>query len=272
MRSSATVVCQIWVKYRWNLVIAWQNVLFRRGSIKRLVLQTTYRYKDEPFRNYLYGSGLPYCVVTRSDLMRVSHSRTSNWKFLKFWNIFDLHRSPVSREPLGLGAPYLLCLLYVPVPTNCVTGKALTCVVQGCHGCCQIWVKYSWNLVIAWQNVLFRRGSIKRLVLQMTYRYRGEPFRNYFYRIGLPYCVVTRSDLMRVSHSRTPNWKFLKFWNIFDLHRSPVSREPLGLAAPYFLCFLYVPVATNCVIGKALTCVVQPRLSVKFGWNIGEIL
>ena len=136
---------------------------------------------------------------------------------------------------------------------------------------CQIWEKYSWNLVIAWQNVLFRRGSIKRLVLQMTYRYMGEPFRNYFYWVGLPYCVVTRSDLMRVSHSRTSNWKFLKFWNIFDLHRSPVSREPLGLGAPYLLCLLYVPVPTNGVIGKALTCVVQPRFSVKRGWNIVEI-
>ena len=136
---------------------------------------------------------------------------------------------------------------------------------------CQIWVKYSWNLVIAWQNVLFRRGSIKGLVLQMTYRYRAEPFRNYFYRIGLPYCVVTRSDHMRVSHSGTSNWKFLKWLNIFDLHRSRVSREPLGLGAPYLLCLLYLPVPTNCVIGKALTCVVQPRQPVKFGWNIGEI-
>ena len=255
MRSLATAARQIWVKYRWNLVIAWQNVRFRRGSIKRLVLQTIYRYRAEPFRNYFYRIGLPYCVVTRSDHMRVSHSGTSNWKFLKFWNIFDLHRGPVSREPFGLGASYLLCLLYVPVPTNCVIGKALTCVVSATV-VCQIWVKYSWNLVIAWQNVLFRRGSIKRLVLQMTYRYMGEPFRNYFYRIGLPYCVVTRSDLMRVSHSRTPNCKFLKFWNIFDLYRSPVSREPVGLAAPYFLCFLYDRVATTCVIGNALTCVV----------------
>ena len=135
----------------------------------------------------------------------------------------------------------------------------------------QIWVKYRWNLVIAWQNVRFRRGSIKRLVLQTTYRYTAEPFRNYFYRIGLPYCVVTRSDHMRVSHSGTPNWKFLKWLNIFDLHRSPVSREPVGLAAPYFLCLLYVP-GYQRVIGKALTCVVQPRLSVKFGWNIVEIL
>ena len=252
MRSSATVVCQIWVKYSWNLVIAWQNVLFRRGSIKRLVLQMTYRYRGEPFRNYFYRIGLPYSVVTRSDLMRVSHSRTPNWKFLKFWNIFDLHRSPVSREPVGsiLSVPPLRTRSYQLCNWEGIDMRSSATVV------CQMWVKYSWNLVIAWQNVLFRRGSIKRLVLQMTYRYRGEPFRNYFYRIGLPYCVVTRSDLMRVSHSRTPNWKFLKFWNIFDLHRSPVSREPLGLAAPYFLCFLYERVATNCVIGKALTCVV----------------
>ena len=147
MRSSATVVCQIWVKYRWNLVIAWQNVLFRRGSIKRLVLQTTYRYKDEPFRNYLYGSGLPYCVVTRSDLMRVSHSRTSNWKFLKFWNIFDLHRSPVSREPLGLGAPYLLCLLYVTRTYQLCNWEGID-MRSSATVVCQIWVKFKgWNIV-----------------------------------------------------------------------------------------------------------------------------
>ena len=255
MRSLATAARQIWVKYRWNLVIAWQNVRFRRGSIKRLVLQTTYRYRTEPFRNYCYRIGLPYCVVTRSDLMRVSHSRTANWKFLKFWNIFDLHRSPVSREPVGLAAPYFLCLLYATRSYQRCNWKGID-MRSSATVVCQIWVKYSWNLVIAWQNILFRRGSIKRLVLQMTYRYRGEPFWNYFYRIGLPYCVVTRSDLMRVSHSRTPNWKFLKFWNIFDLHRSPVSREPVGLAAPYFLCVLYVRVATNWVIGKALPCVV----------------
>ena len=242
---------QIWVKYRWNLLIAWQNVRFRRGSIKRLVLQTTYRYRAEPFRNYFYRIGLPYCVVTRSDHMRVSHSGTSNWKFLKFWNIFDLHRSPVSREPVWLAAPYFLCLR-IALENIRVRVPYLLCLLRTYQLCnwegidmrssatvvCQMWVKYSWNLVIALQNVLFRRGSIKRLVLQMTYRYRGEPFRNYFYRIGLPYCVVTTSDLMRVSHSRTPNWKFLKFWNIFDLHRSPVIREPVGLAAPYFLCFL----------------------------------
>ena len=127
MHSIATLVCQIWVKYRWNLVIAWQNVLIWRGSIKRLDLQTTYRYRAEPFRIYFYRIGLPYCVVTRSDPMRVSHSGTSNLKFLEIVKHFDLHRSPVSRKPLGLGPPYFLCLLYVPVPTHPVTSKAWEC-------------------------------------------------------------------------------------------------------------------------------------------------
>ena len=151
-----------------------------------LVLQMTYRYRGEPFRNYFYRIGLPYCVVTRSELMRVSHSRTPNWKFLKFWNIFDLHRSPVSREPLGLAGSILSVL---PLRTRSyqlcnwegIDMRSSATVV------CQIWVKYRWNLVIAWQNVLFRRGSIKRLVLQTTYRYKDEPFRNYLYGRGLPY-------------------------------------------------------------------------------------
>ena len=58
--------------------IAGQNVLFRRGSIKRLDLQTTYRNRVEIFRIYSYRSGLPFSVDTRSGLMRVSHSGTSN--------------------------------------------------------------------------------------------------------------------------------------------------------------------------------------------------
>ena len=55
--------------------------------------------------------------------MRVSHSGTANLKFIKFQNIFDLHRSPVCRERIGLRAPYLLCVRYIPVPTDPVNGK-----------------------------------------------------------------------------------------------------------------------------------------------------
>ena len=50
------------------------------GSIKRLDLQTTYRYRAKHFRIYFYWRGLPYFVVTRFENMRVSQSGTSNVK------------------------------------------------------------------------------------------------------------------------------------------------------------------------------------------------
>ena len=76
------------VNYRWNMEIAGQNVLFWMGSIKRLDLQTTYRYRAKHFRIYSYWSGLPYFVVTRSENMRVSHSGTSNVKILEIFKHF----------------------------------------------------------------------------------------------------------------------------------------------------------------------------------------
>ena len=78
MHRLATLVCQSWGKYRWNMEIAGQNVLFWRRSIKRLDLHMTYRYRAETFRIDFYRLGLPSWVDTRSDLMRVSYSGTSN--------------------------------------------------------------------------------------------------------------------------------------------------------------------------------------------------
>ena len=52
------------------------------------------------------------------------------WRFLKVLNIFDLHRSPVSRAPLGLGAVYFLSLPYLSVPTHPVNLKAWSCIVE----------------------------------------------------------------------------------------------------------------------------------------------
>ena len=129
MRSLASVVCLNWVKYRWNLVIAGQNVLFWRWFIKRLDLHTTYRYRAVIFRIYSYRAGLPSFVDTRSDLMRVSYSGTSNWKFLKFWKDVDLHRSPVERQPVSIATQYFLCVSSVSMSTHHVIGKSLACVV-----------------------------------------------------------------------------------------------------------------------------------------------
>ena len=58
------------------------------GSIKRLDLQTTYRYRAKHFRIYSYWRGLPYFVVTRFENMRVSHSGTSNLKILEIYQTF----------------------------------------------------------------------------------------------------------------------------------------------------------------------------------------
>ena len=59
MHSLDTLVCQSWGKYRWNMVIAGQNVLFWMGSIK----------------------------VT-SDCMRISHTGTSKLKNPEILKIF----------------------------------------------------------------------------------------------------------------------------------------------------------------------------------------
>ena len=230
-------------KYRWNLVIAGQDVLFWRGSIKRLDLQTTCRYRAETSRVCSYRIELQSCVVTRSNLIRVSHSGTSNLKLLEMFNHFDLHRIPVSREPVGLLASFILCELHIHIPTKSLNRKVWACIVQPQQPV-KFGGKYRWNLVIAGQDVLFWRGSIKRLDLQTTCRYRAETSRVCSYRIELQSCVVTRSNRIGVSHSGTSNLKLLEMFNHFDLHRIPVSREPVGLWASYMLCVLYIHIPT----------------------------
>ena len=49
---------------------------------------------------------------------------------LNFKIFFDLHRSPVSREQIWLGAPFLFCVRYVPVAANPINGKVWECMLQ----------------------------------------------------------------------------------------------------------------------------------------------
>ena len=210
MRSWATAVCQIWVKYRWNLVIAGQNVLFWRWSVKRLDLHTTYRYRAVIFRIYSYRAGLPCFVDTRSDLMRVSYSGRSKLQIPEILKICwpasePCREATVKYSDSKFPVRVLLIRTYSPRNWEGIVMRSWATAV------CQIWVKYRWNLVIAGHNVIFWRWSIKRIDLHTTYRYRAVIFRIYSYRAGLPWFVDTRSDLMRVSYSRTSNWKFLKF-------------------------------------------------------------
>ena len=130
MHSLATLVCQIWVNYRWNMEITWQNVLIWMGSIKRLDLQTTYRYRAKHFRNlFLLGRATVLCSNKIWEYAGSVTAGRQTWKFLKFINISDLHRSPVSREQIGWWAPYFLCLLYIPVPTDPIIRQGWTCIL-----------------------------------------------------------------------------------------------------------------------------------------------
>ena len=192
------MVCLHWVKYRWNLVIAGQNVLFWRWSIKRLDLQTTYRYRAENFRIYFHRIGLPFCVDTRPDLMRVSYSGRSKLKIPEILKIFWPASEPCREATVKYSdsiypVRVLRIRTYPPRNWEGIDMRSLATVV------CLKWVKYRWNLVIAGKNVLFLRWFIKRLDLHTTYRYRAVIFRIYSYRAGLPSFVDTRSDRMLVS-------------------------------------------------------------------------
>ena len=91
MHSLDTLVCQSWGKYRWNMEIAGQNVLFWRGSIK----------------------------VTTSDCMRISHSGTSKLKIPEILKIFWPASEPCREVTSKHMTLYFLCLSYVPfLPTQ----------------------------------------------------------------------------------------------------------------------------------------------------------
>ena len=211
-------VCQSWGKYGWNMEIAGQNVLFWRGSTKWLDLHMTYRYRVETFRIYFYRLGLPSCVVTWSDLMRVSHSGTSKLKIpeiLKIcWHASEPCKQVTTRFKGSIfSMPPLRTGTYPLRKREGISMHRLGKLVG------QSWGKYMWNMEIAGQNVLFRRGSIKRLDLPMTYRYRAETCGIYFYRLGLPSWVDTRSDLVRVSYSGTSKliYRFQYFYQLQHL-------------------------------------------------------
>ena len=89
MPSSWTLVCKIWGQFRWNLVLYGQNILFWTGSINRPYLQTANGYRAESIRVDSNMLGQYTWAVTRSDLMRVSHSWTPQLNILEilkhFW-------------------------------------------------------------------------------------------------------------------------------------------------------------------------------------------
>ena len=108
---------------------------------------------------------------------------------------------------------WFLCLPCPHIPSDAVNMKAWTCTAST-----QYSVKFGDNFVeiryFTGQNVLFWSGSIKLPDLQAAYRYRAKSFRVNSNMIGRS--AVTRSHLMRVSHSSTPQLNILEilkhFW------------------------------------------------------------
>ena len=132
---------------------------------------------------------------------------------------------------------YFLCLPWLPLPSNAINMKAWTCTAYP-----QCSVTFGDNFVEIWyftgQNVLFWSGSIKRPDLQTAYRYRAESFRVDSNMIGPYTWAVTRSDLMRVSHSWTPQLNILEILK----HLWPAS-EPCRQATIKDMDFIF-PVRT----------------------------
>ena len=149
-----------------------------------------------------------------------------------------------------------LCLPCLPLPSNAVNMKAWTCTAQP-----QYSVKYGENFAEIWyftgQNVLFWSGSIKQPDLHTAYRYRAKSFRVDSNTIGRS--AVTRSDLMRVSHSWTPKLNILEILTHSDLHRCPIDRELFRIWTLYFLCVPYLRLPANPVDMKAWTCTADPQ-------------
>ena len=112
MHSLATVLCQIWGQFRWNLVLYGPKCPILRGvhqtarSPNRLIDTGLNHSASIPIWSgniSLQLQGLTLCGLVTAG--------RHNWIFLKFYNIFDLHRSPVDRQPLLI---WSLCFLPYP--------------------------------------------------------------------------------------------------------------------------------------------------------------
>ena len=135
----------------------WAKCLILRGSIKRIDLQTTYRYSAEPFRVYSYMVVLHSAAITMSDYMRVSHSETSKLKIPQILNIFWPAWEPCREATRAYSdtifpVRILRILTYQPCKYE---GMSMHCVDTLV---CQSWGKYRWIMEIVRQNVLFCRG------------------------------------------------------------------------------------------------------------------
>ena len=155
-------------------------------------------------------------AVTRSDLMRLSHSWTPKLNILEILTHFWPASEPCRQASITDMGLYVSCA--------CPTFPYLATLWIWRHEHAKLSHSTLSNLgTISLKSRTLRakmsyswRGSIKRPDLPTGYRYRTESFSVDSNVIGRSTCAVTRTDLIRVSHSWTPKLNILDilthFW------------------------------------------------------------
>ena len=173
-------------------------------------------------------TGRSTCPITWSDLMRISHSRTPKLNileiFIHFWPTSESCRQATTKD-----MDFIFPVHTLPTRPNRARNyegmymHSLTIVLG------KIWWEFRWNLVLYGSKILFWLGSIKRPDLQTAYRNMAETFRVDFNVMGRSTCPITRSDLMRVSHSRTSKLNILEilihFWPTSESSRQATTED-----------------------------------------------
>ena len=145
-------------------------------------------------------------TVIRSDLMRVSHSWTPKLNILEilthFWPTSEPCRQATIKDmDFIFPVRTLPTLTYRPCKYEGMDVRSWSTVV------CHIWGQFRWNLVLYGSKCPILKRVHQTARSPNGYRYRAKSFRVDFNMIGRS--AVTRSDLMRVSHSWTPKLNIL---------------------------------------------------------------
>ena len=160
--------------------------------------------------------GRSTCAVTRSDLMRVSHSWTPQLNILEILKHFWPASEPCRQANVKGYGLYILCaclpsFIYPPCKYEGMGMHSWSIVV------CQRWGQFRLNLVLYGSKLSYSEGgSIKRPDLQTAYRYRAKPFRVDSNMIGpftwSSYKVWPYAGQSQLDATIEYSWNFITFW------------------------------------------------------------
>ena len=173
------------------------------------------------------------CAVTRSDLMRVSHSWMPKLNIFEILTTFWPASEPCRQATIKymdfiFPVPTLPTVTYRPWKYKGMDMLSWSAVV------CQIWGQFRWNLVLYGSKCPILKRSIKRPDLPSAYGYSAVSIRDDSNMIEPYTWAVTMSDHMRVSHSWTPKLNILEMLTDFW----PAS-EPCGQATINDMDFMF---------------------------------